>query len=145
MSFSASPGFGGRLPESTASCSPKKGEPELLSMFMNDPLYLHPVWLKSMSPAMANKGRMLIRSRFMESLMWMRNDCYRPIRKPCNHAKVLTTFEDSTESQANGVPVERGLLPIIPKRLYVNPGFWGLLNACLVHSTVVFRGCGINP
>jgi len=32
----------GRLPESTAHCRPKNGDPELLSICMNEPSYLHP-------------------------------------------------------------------------------------------------------
>ena len=60
--------FGGRLPESTASCNPKNGEPELLSMFMNERSYLHPVRLNNTSPAMAAIRGGFVRRYFMEQL-----------------------------------------------------------------------------
>ena len=44
---------GARLPESTANCSPKNGDPELLSMFINERSYLHPLRLNNMSARMA--------------------------------------------------------------------------------------------
>ena len=60
--------LGGRLPESTASCKPKNGEPELLSMFINERSYLHPVRLNRMSPVKAAIRGGFVRGYFMEQL-----------------------------------------------------------------------------